>query len=207
MVRIITLIFILVFAWISAQSQYETGMQQALKLWAENKPQEAVSMFERIANVEHKEWLPSYYIGLINATQAFQAGSDKEKMAKLLDRAQLAHDEAKNNAKKDVELMVLQAMIQTGWVIYDPMVNGMTLSAEINKIYAEAFKLAPNNPRVVFQQAQFEMGSAKYFGSSTKPMCERIRKSIELFDIFEAETPLHPTWGKSFAEQVLRDCN
>lgn len=207
MIRIITFVLTMLFTWLSAQNQYESGMQHALKLWGENKPQEAVTMFERIANVEKNEWLPNYYKGLIQATQAFQESHNKEKMAKLLENAQMAHDEAKLIANKNVELMVLQAMIQTGWIVYDPMMNGMSLSTEVNKIYAEATKIAPNNPRVMFQQAQFEMGAAKYFGSSVKPMCDRISKSIELFDKFEPESALHPIWGKSFAEQVLKECN
>ena len=207
MIRFITFILTMLFAWLSAQNQYETGMQQALKLWGENKPQEALSFFERIANVEKNEWLPSYYIGLIQTVQALQSGNEKEKMAKLLENAQMAHDNAKLIAKTNVELMVLQAMIQTGWIVYDPMVNGMNLSLEVNKIYAEALKIEPNNPRVVFRQAQFEMGSAKYFGSSIKPMCDRISQSIELFDKYKPESALHPTWGKSFAEEVIIECN
>lgn len=207
MIRIITLTAIMIFAWISAQNQYETGMQQALKLWGENKPQEATAILERIASIEKNEWLPNYYISIINTTLAFQAGNDKAKMEKLLERAQVAHDEAKLIAKNEVELLVVQAMIKTAWIMYDPMTNGMTLSAEINKIYAQALKNAPNNPRVVFQQANFEMGSARYFGSSIQPMCENIKKSIELFESFKPETPLHPTWGKSFALQSYKACN
>jgi|694.fasta_scaffold00529_30 hypothetical protein len=207
MIRLITLLATMIFAWLSAQNQYQTGMQQALKLWGENKPQEASAMLERIASLEKNEWLPNYYISIINTTQAFQAGNDKEKIEKLLERAQIAHDDAKLIAKDEVELLVVQAMIKTGWIMYDPMTNGMTLSAEVNKIYAQAMKKAPNNPRVVFQQANFEMGSAKYFGSSIQPMCESIKKSIELFETFKPETALHPSWGKSFAEQTYKACN
>ncbi len=70
----------------------------------------------------------------------------------------------------------------------------------------KAYKIAPENPRVVFQKASFEIGMAKYFGQDVKPMCAQIKKSIELFATFKPETALHPSWGLDSAQAELKNC-
>ena len=102
--------------------------------------------------------------------------------------------------------MVTQALIYTAWIVYDPQVNGMTLSGKTMEQYYKALAIAPNNPRVVFSKAEFEIGGAKYFGKDTKPMCAQIEKAIELFATFKPESPFHPNWGLERAQEVLKNC-
>jgi hypothetical protein len=45
-------------------------------------------------------------------------------------------------------------------------------------LYAKAEAIAPNNPRVIFSKAEFEIES-QILGQDTKPMCAQI-KAIEL---------------------------
>ena len=73
-------------------------------------------------------------------------------------------------------------------------------------ILNKAYKIAPENPRVVFQKASFEKGMAGYFGQDTKPMCAQIEKSIELFATFKPETSLHPSWGLDRAQAEFKKC-
>jgi len=206
MIRFITLFVLFVCGLVSAQSQYETGMQKAFALWGEGKATEASAMFERIAAAEKDNWLPSYYVALVNTTEAFQT-QDKEKLKALLTKAQAAQDIADGLSPDNAELLVMQAMIYTAWIVYDPMNNGMKLSAKVNEIYAKALKLAPDNPRAVFGKAEFAMGSAKYFGGDTKPMCDEVARAVTLFANFKPETPFHPNWGKDRAEETLKECN
>ena len=70
----------------------------------------------------------------------------------------------------------------------------------------EAIQIDPNNPRVAYCKAEWDMGSAKYFGQDTAPFCKDMERSIELFANFKPETPFHPNWGKERAEQVLESC-
>jgi hypothetical protein len=205
MIRFFTLLVMFVCSTLSAQSQYETGMQKAFALWGENKPTEASAMFERIAAVEKTNWLPNYYVALVNTTEAFRT-KDKEKINALLDKAQIAQDNATAISPDNAELLVMQAMINTAWIVYDPMTNGMKLSGKTNEIYAKALILAPSNPRVVFCKAEFEIGGAAYFGNDTTPMCAQIERSIGLFANFKPETPFHPTWGLDRAKEKLAEC-
>lgn len=206
MTKIITFIAILVCELVSAQTAYETGMAKGLSLWSEGKNTEAVATFERIASAESNEWLPNYYVALIDALSSYET-QDKEKVKSLLESAQNALDIELKKDSQNAELLVVQGLIYTGWIIADPMTNGMRYSGMTTGVYAKAEKLAPDNPRVVFLKAEFEMGSAKYFGQDTTPMCEQIAKSIPLFENFVPATPFHPNWGLERAKEVSANCN
>lgn len=205
MLRLITLFMVLVTSVLTAQTQYETGMQKAFALWGENKPTEASALFERIAMAEKNNWLPSYYVALVNTTEAFKT-KDKDKINALLTKAQTAQDNSMSLAPDNAEVLVMQAMINTAWIVYDPMTNGMKLSAKTNEIYDKALTIAPNNPRVVFCKAEFEMGSASYFGNDIKPMCTEIERAIGLFATFKPESVFHPKWGLDRAQSALQQC-
>lgn len=205
MTKIITIIALFVASVVSAQGQFEQGMGKALQTWKEGKPVEAVAQLERIASVEKTNWLPNYYIALINTTQAF-GEKDKTKMLSLIEAAQKAQDVCNSLAQEHPEILVMQAMIHTANIVYDPMTNGQKLSGDVLYILNKAYKIAPENPRVVFQKASFEIGMAQYFGQDTKPMCAQIEKSIELFATFKPETALHPSWGLDRAQAELKNC-
>ena len=206
MTKIITSIVFFVASVTFAQGNFEKGMGDALSTWKNGNPKEAVAKFERIASVEQENILPNYYIALINTTQAF-GSKDKKEMKLLIENAQKAQDVINELAPNDAEVLVMQAMIHTAWIVYDPMTNGQKLSGDIMMIYNKAISIAPNNPRVVLNKAEFEIGMAQYFGQDTKPMCEQITKSIELFATFKAESPLHPNWGLDKAKEALQNCN
>lgn len=205
MAKIIVTFVLFLTTLVSAQSQYETGMQKAFKLWDEGKNTEASALFERIASAEKDNWLPNYYVALVNTTTAFTV-KDKTQISGLLAKAQESLDKELDKNPKNSELLVLQALINTAWIVADPMTNGMKLSAKTVEIYNKAIALDPNNPRAVFGKAEFEIGGARYFGSDTKPMCAQIDKSIELFATFKPETVFHPKWGEERALQAQKEC-
>ena len=205
MAKIIVTFVLFLTTLVSAQSQYETGMQKAFKLWDEGKNTEASALFERIASAEKDNWLPNYYVALVNTTTAFTV-KDKNQISGLLAKAQESLDKELDKNPNNSELLVLQALINTAWIVADPMTNGMKLSAKTVEIYNKAIALDSNNPRAVFGKAEFEIGGARYFGSDTKPMCAQIDKSIELFATFKPETVFHPKWGEERALQAQKEC-
>jgi len=205
MVKVITTVALFIVTFMSAQSQFEGGMAKAFQLWGEGKNDEASAMFERIASAEKNSWLPNYYVALVNTTAAFQT-KDKEKINALLTKSQDALDKELAIDQSNPELMVMQAMIYTAWVVYDPMTNGMKYSSKVMAEYAKAEAIAPNNPRVIFGKAEYEIGSAKYFGKDIKPMCVEIDRSIELFATFKPESAFHPSWGLDRALDAQKGC-
>lgn len=199
----ISLVFCSLFA--SAQSKFDEGMGKAMQLWGEGKTTEASAMFERIASAEKSSWLPNYYVALVNLTSAFGA-KDKETMSALLNKAQNALDAEYLKTPVNAELLVLQAMVDTGWIMFDPMTNGMKYSGKAMESYAKAEKLEPENPRVVFGKAEFEIGGAKYWGKDIKPMCAEIDRAIVLFEKFQPATQFSPKWGLDRALEAQKQC-
>jgi hypothetical protein len=205
MTKLITIIAMFVASIVSAQTQFDQGMKKALQTWKNGNSTEALVQFEKIASVEKTNWLPNYYIALINTTQAF-GEQDKTKMLSLIESAQKAQDFCNDLAMDNPEVLVMQAMIHTASIVYDPMTNGQKLSGDVMCILNKAYKIAPENPRVVFQKASFEKGMAEYFGQDTKAMCAQIEKSIELFATFKPETAFHPSWGLDRAQEAVKAC-
>lgn len=205
MVRLITTAVLLFSSIVFGQAQYEQGMGKALGLWKEGKVTEASALMERIASAEKTNWLPNYYVAMMNCTEAFKP-ENKEKATSLIEKAQKAQTEATLVSPNNAELMVMQAMIYTATLVQDPMTNGMKYSMLANTEYAKAKAIAPNNPRVVFCSAEFALGGAKWTGADTKPICKEVERAIELFATFKPETPFSPSWGLERAQQTLANC-
>jgi hypothetical protein len=104
-------------------------------------------------------------------------------------------------------LYCLQALINTAWIVADPMTNGMKLSGKTMEIYAKAEALDPNNPRAVFGKADFAINGAKWTGVDTKPLCKEVERSIGLFENFKPAMPFAPNWGLERAKQTLANCS
>ena len=188
--KIITIIALFVASIVSSQTQFDQGMRKALQTWKDGKAVEAVAQLERIASVEKTNWLPNYYMALIHVSQAYNE-QDKTKMLSLIEAAQKAQDVSNELAQDNPEVLVVQAMIHTAMIVYDPMTNGQKLSGDVLYLYNKAYKIAPENPRVLLYKTMFEIGMANYFGQETKPMCAQIEKAIELFTTFKPESALH----------------
>ncbi|APY09219.1 hypothetical protein BWZ20_13305 [Winogradskyella sp. J14-2] len=189
-----------------AQTNFEKGMTKAFDLWEAGKLDDAENMFERISKAEEDEWLPNYYIAQMNSLKSWNE-KDETVLKAQLEKAQVHLDIAMTKSDKDnSELIVMQAQIYTNWVAYDGATYGMKYAGKIAELYAKAVKLDPANPRAAFGKADWEMGSAKYFGQDTAPFCKEIEAAIELFDTFKPQSDFHPNWGKERAEQVLAEC-
>ncbi len=197
---------LLVAAASSAQTNFEKGMQKALSLWEADNWTEAEQLFERIAAADPNEWLPNYYVAQMNSAKTWEE-KDPKKVKAQLDKAQDYLNVAMSISKDNPEIIVLQAHVLTNWIAFDGMTYGMKYSAKITELYAQAYKLAPDNPRVVFNRAEWNMGSAKYFGQDTQPFCKDIEKSIELFTNFKPKSAIDPNWGKDRAVAILASCN
>lgn len=205
MTRIIITFALIISQMMLAQTKFEQNMGQAMELWKNGKTNEASALFERIGTVEKDNWLPNYYVVLVNTNAAFQT-RDLKTFRSLVDKAQAVLDVELAKQPENVELIVLQAMIYTAWVAFDPGTYGMTHSAKIMGLYGKAEKLAPENPRVIMGKTEYEMGSARYFGTDLKPLCERMQHAIELFATFKPESAFHPTWGLDRAQNGLENC-
>jgi len=205
MKKVITLALLFIGTMAAAQDKYNAGMQKAFQLWGEGEIAEASNMFERISAVELDNWLPAYYASQVNTVASF-GERDKEKLSQQLGKAQEYVDLAKAISPNNPEILIQQALIHTAWVAYDGATYGMTLSGKVAALYQKALQLAPNNPRVVFSKAEWDMGSARFFGQDIAPYCKDVEHALELFANFKPESEFHPNWGKDRAEEVVENC-
>lgn len=202
---VITL-FLIATTITTAQDQYAKGMQTAFALWGEGNSAEASNLFERIASAETDNWLPFYYAAQVNTVASF-GEKDETKLTQQLEKAQEYTDLAKAISPDNPEILVQQAMVYTAWVAFDGAKYGMTLSGKIAVLYAKASELAPENPRVVFSKAEWDMGSAQFFGQDTTPYCKDVERAVELFSNFKPAGEFYPNWGKERAEATSKSCN
>ncbi|WP_455169204.1 hypothetical protein [Aegicerativicinus sediminis] len=207
MKKLVLLLIVTVSIGTQAQSRFEQGMQKAFGLWQEGKPWDAANMFERIANAEPNEWLPPFYVAQINVFQSFNEKDEAELKAKLKKAQDFLNDAKTLSPENNEELHLLQAQLLTCWVIFDGMKYGMTMSPKITQLYAEARKMAPNNPRVAFGKVEWEFGAAQYFKQDITPFCDDMKNALALFDSFEPKGPFYPSGGKEYAQQTYnRTC-
>lgn len=186
----------------NAQSQYDSGMTRAFEHWRNQNPVEAANLFERIAKAENDQWLPYYYASQVKILQSFSMNNVALK-EKLLNEAQQLLNEAKQNGGDKVELMILQAMLHTARLTIDPAVYGMKLSPVISGIYAEASKLAPENPRLVLSKTEWNMGSAQYFGEDPAKYCPELKAGLGLFENEDHSPTVAPAWGKERLQMLI----
>ena len=204
MKHLILIIVVFITGLVNAQGNYEKGMQKAFELWGSNAT-EAANLFERIAKAEPDNWVPAYYAAQVNITKSFGERDEKVLSAQLKKAQDLLND-ATAISKENPEIMVMQALLHTAWVAYDGATYGMTLSGKVVDLYERAEKIAPNNPRVVYCKAEWDIGGAKYFGQDTTPFCKDLERSLELFANFKPEKPFYPSWGKERVEMLVENC-
>ena len=205
MTKIITITTLFICSLLSAQTQFEQGMGKAFGLWKEGKNTDASAMFERIAAAEKTSYLPNYYVALINTTSAFSE-KDKTKIDLLLTKAQDALDIELIKDQNNAELYAMQALIYTAWVVADPMTNSMKYSSKVMEAYAKGKAIDSNNPRIVFGEADYQLGGAKWTGVDIKPLCVQVDKAVELFATFKPETSFSPKWGLERALEAQKNC-
>ncbi|WP_421806160.1 hypothetical protein [Flagellimonas sp.] len=195
----------LAVSFANAQDRYSKGMEKAFALWEDQKMMEASHLFERIATAEPDKWLPYYYVSQINTLISF-GETDEAKLSNQLEKAKEFLDVAKAISPNNPELLIQEALINTAWIAFDGATYGMTLSPKNAQLYQKALEIAPKNPRVILSKAEWDMGSARYFGKDTTPYCKDVERALELFATFNSETPFYPTWGEERAKEVLENC-
>ena len=189
---------------ITAQSQYDKGMVKAFELWEQGKIAEASNLFERISNAEKDNWIPAYYVGYINVLTSFGI-KDEASLKSKLDKAKSFLEKAAAISPNNPEILIIQGLHNTAYIAFDGQKYGMTLSGKNAAIFERALKIAPNNPRVILQKAEWDMGSARFFGKSTKPYCKDIQKALEILKTEKkSSVKFAPSWGVDRAKEILK---
>ena len=202
-----TLLAAVCLSGLSAQAQttrdamYEKAMTETLAQLdsAQNivQLQQCKNRFERIAQKYTGEWLPLYYAAYCGVNSVFFDMKSAQNEA-LLTEADGRIEKLQQFPQADPsELNTLQAYLYTAMVALNPQVNGRKYSGDIIRLYEQAIKENPENPRPVILLADFEQHLPDFMKSDKRNPDEEYAKARALF---EKEQPNieKPYWGKYF---------
>lgn len=205
MKQLVILIVLVCTVNVVAQSKYEKGMRKAFEFLETKKSTEAGQLFERISNVEKNNWLPVYYAAKIQVLESFTIKDETILKAKLT-RAQLFLDTAKSRSTNNPEILIIQALLNTAYIVFDGQKYGMSMSMKNTSLYAKALKLAPNNPRVILSKAESDIGIARFFGQPITSFCKDIKRAIILGKEEKMINEFYPKFMLERAKKVLKQC-
>ena len=207
--KFLVVILILCASTMTAQNKYEQGMRKAFELMEAEKLDEASNLFQRIATAESDNWLPAYYVAQIAIMKNWKDFDNREEasLKANLDVAQEYINAMRTITQENAYADHLQAQLYTVWVAHDGMKYGMKYAGTIGTIYSKMNKAEPDNPIFIAAKAEWDMGSASYFGTSVKPYCNELNRAITLFATFKPATEFHPSYGLERAKEVAIACN
>lgn len=171
--------------------------------------QESANAFNRIANMNNKEWLPLYYEALAYTYQGLNKSLSLDQKDVLLAQAEELIHKADVLSPENAEIITLKGFILMGKLSADPANRGQSLSGTIMATYGKAIGLNNKNPRALGLMAQMEFGMAQFFGNGTDKACGLAKQSMLLFESQDEEKlkdEMLPTWGKEMTEQLMTRC-
>jgi hypothetical protein len=203
MTKIFIIIASLITSMLSAQTNYNSQMEEAI---LDSNYESSTKKFIEISKAYPDKWLPNYYLAYRTINNSLLHLKDETVLKQNLNKAQDYLDHAYKPNHNTGELLVLQAKLYLVYIISNPEKYGRSYLPIITKLNNDAFALAPENPRVLLNKAQWEIGSATYFGSSIVTFCKDLESAISKFETYKADEYYAPEWGLEEAKKALNDC-
>ncbi len=188
--------------------RYLSSMEKNLQMMDTCKTlssyQQTANAFERVANAEKKEWLPSYYLALCNAFMAGMSSGDK--IDEYCDISEKYAVKADTLSPNNSEVYALRALIYSMRIGVNPMLRGAKFGGKSAEMTAKAKELDPNNPRPYLLQGQNKFYTPEQFGGGKERALPLLEEAVRKFDNFKPASPIAPNWGKQRAKQMLEEC-
>ena len=162
--------------------------------------------FERIAFAEKDKWLPYYYASFMHVLASFTDTTNSKKDG-YLDKSDIFINIADSLETDESEIYVLKGMIAQARLQVDPMNRWMKYGPIANNNFLKAMKLDTLNPRPEYLQGVSLYYTPEQFGGGSAPAKRLLEKSLEKFNLFEADNDLMPNWGREMVEQMLEQIN
>lgn len=209
MKAVLAIVLTLVVSTLTAQDKYTETMlkniEASYRAQTSAEHQEAANAFERIAAAEKTKWEPFYYAAY-NYVMIATGETEGPKKDSYLDLATKNIDQAKAIKANESEIIALEGFVHMIRVTVDPQTRGQEYSGKAFRSFGTAVALNQENPRALMLMGQMQYGTAEFFGTPTTEACATIKKSIEKFETFKAESPIAPQWGKTYAESLKGNC-
>lgn len=213
--RIITTLAILaisVCTCFAQNSKYENAMLKGIeKLSAgfelENY-QQALNIFERVAQAEKDKWMPSYYAAYSHIMMAtYKMGKGDMNFQSHVDKAQVYLDAVKGLDKDNSELVTMQGYVYQAMIWSNPEANGMIYAPKAQVTLEKAITLNPENPRPYYLIGQNLFYTPAQWGGGAAPAKKYLTKAKEKYATARPESALHPTWGAAYNDYLIGECD
>jgi len=183
---------------------------QTENLWDLNQLIAARSYFERLLEDPSYGWLAHYYLGLADSRiVGFCFSRDVKKNETYKKLAHQYVDDGIDHVEKCIEMKsdfgeahaLLSSLI--GNKIGLSPLKGMFLGPKSGMSQNKSFKLSPRNPRIHLIAGRNAFYTPKLFGGGLQNALKHLTRSVALYDSFEVENPIYPTWGHAEAYAFL----
>jgi hypothetical protein len=194
------------FPAISQGRKYQKGMLKAIEQMNEaNEPQaylECAATFEEFADANPTQWIPPYYSSYMLIITFFEE-VDPVAKDKLLERANKSLGYALKMAPKESEIHVLQAFYYIGMMSVDSETSGPEYFEDFNSALNKARELNSNNPRAAFLDGMMALNMPDFMGGGPAAAKPIFLEADKLFNEFQNEDPLWPSWGADLVKDEL----
>jgi len=163
--------------------------------------------FSEIATTHPEKWLAHYYTAYayMNLASTYK-DQTLPIVAKHLDMAQSAIDNAKELAPDNSEILVLQGFIFIARIWESPFLNGGLYGRKISQLFKQAIEIAPENPRAYYLKGMLTYHTPRFVGGGKEKAKPWLKKAQEIFEIFNAESTILPYWGGIDNQALLIEC-
>jgi hypothetical protein len=161
--------------------------------------------FERIATAEKSQWLAYYYAAFCQVNYGFMQ-QDKDKIDVIADKATDFINKADSLMPNNSEISCIKSMIASCHMMVNPMQRWQEYGAESNGNMAKAMQQDPANPRPYYLKGQGLKYTPEQFGGGCKTAKPELQAALDKFGSFKPASELHPNWGKTQVEMLLKDC-
>ncbi|WP_052496507.1 hypothetical protein [Pedobacter lusitanus] len=164
----------------------------------------AENYFDRIAAVETKEWIPSYYAAYCNLYAGYFT-ADKDLKDQYWDKALLEIEKAGTLSANNSEIYALKGALQFMKMTVDPR-NRIYLMSESAESLEKAETLNPENPRISLIRGQDTFYTPEAFGGGKTKAKPILESAVAKFAIFKPANAIEPNWGAEPAKALLAQC-
>lgn len=168
----------------------------------------AVNIMERVTKINNS-WSSNYYSSYFNLIAAMETKEEEKKNRyynSFIKSYNVAEDLSKTDKQKS-ELLTLKAFLNIDLLTNDPLKHGRELSGTIAKLFEDALKLNPENPRAIYLDALFKIGMSNFFNNK-EDFCDRFLFANKQFvkELMFSDDYLMPLWGADHNSSLLLKC-
>jgi tetratricopeptide (TPR) repeat protein len=208
--KLVLLSFIIMFA-AKAQNadKFNAAMKKGLILLDSAQTSEqftdCANYFERIANIEQKQWLAQYYVSYSNIMAAITSTGTKEVKDALYDKALNYATKADALTPDNSEVYVLKGYATFMKMSVDPQVRAMSMIPQAGVLLQKAITLNPENPRAYLVLGQDTFYTPEAFGGGKAKAKPFLATGADKY-AKENVKGLEPGWGKGRCAALLKQC-